>query len=62
MSTQSEAEVTCPFCWETIQLELDLLVSGQQYIEDCQVCCHPMRVTYEGSAGEITRLQVERAQ
>jgi len=40
-----EVSVTCPACWEEIQLDIDL--SGgeeQQYTEDCPVCCRPMSV------------------
>ncbi|MDD3765044.1 MAG: CPXCG motif-containing cysteine-rich protein [Nevskiales bacterium] len=40
-----EAEVTCPSCWETIVLELDLSAGSAVYAEDCPVCCRPMTVT-----------------
>ena len=39
-----EAEVTCPCCWETIVLELDLSAGSQTYTEDCPVFCRPMTV------------------
>lgn len=39
-----EAEVTCPCCWETIVLELDLSAGSQTYTEDCPVCCRPLLV------------------
>ncbi len=39
-----ETEVTCPCCWETIVLELDLSGGSAIYTEDCSVCCRPMRV------------------
>jgi hypothetical protein len=39
-----EGTVTCPYCWETLQVLLDPEEAGQSYIEDCQVCCHPMQV------------------
>ena len=26
---------------------LDLSISKQQYIEDCEVCCHPIQITFE---------------
>ncbi|MCK9195182.1 MAG: CPXCG motif-containing cysteine-rich protein [Nevskia sp.] len=38
------AEVTCPACWETIELTLDLSAGNQIYSEDCSVCCRPMTV------------------
>jgi hypothetical protein len=39
-----EASVTCPCCWETIVLTLDLSAGSQEYVEDCPVCCRPLRV------------------
>lgn len=44
-----EADVTCPYCWETIVLEVDLSAGSQTYTEDCSVCCQPI----------VVRLQVE---
>lgn len=47
-----DAEITCPYCWESIPLELDLSAGSQTYIEDCSVCCRPivvrLRVDDEG--------------
>jgi hypothetical protein len=54
-------DATCPHCWETIQLTLDLSVPEQSYIEDCSVCCRPMWVSYRASDGEIDELKIERA-
>jgi hypothetical protein len=37
--------VQCPYCGEEIELFVD--EGGgplQDYVEDCQVCCRPMRV------------------
>jgi hypothetical protein len=51
--------VTCPACWEQIALELDLSVPEQSYIEDCQVCCRPMQVSYTSDAGKLTGINVE---
>lgn len=45
-TADSEVLVVCPHCGETNELGLDP-GSGpeQQYVEDCQVCCRPWRVT-----------------
>jgi len=56
-----DQDVTCPHCWETINLTLDLSVPGQSYIEDCPVCCRPMWVSYAASNGEVDELKVESA-
>jgi len=34
----------CPHCWEEISMLLDSSVSDS-YIEDCEVCCNPIRIT-----------------
>ena len=31
--------ITCPYCWESIEITLDLSVDAQQQVEDCSVCC-----------------------
>jgi transcription elongation factor Elf1 len=36
----------CPYCGEEISMVLDLSVSRQTYVEDCEVCCRPIEVTY----------------
>jgi len=34
--------VNCPYCGESIEVLIDREEAGQQYIEDCQVCCRPI--------------------
>ncbi len=37
----------CPYCIEKISMILDLSVEiTQVYIEDCEVCCRPIQITY----------------
>ena len=48
-----DAEVTCPCCWETIVLELDLSAGSQTYTEDCPVCCRPMTVRLRVELGDV---------
>ena len=45
-TTETEAVVVCPHCGEANEIGLDP-GSGplQEYVEDCQVCCRPWRVT-----------------
>ena len=52
---ETEAEVVCPYCGETVEIVLDPAGGAQQeYVEDCEVCCRPWKVvvTYgdDGSA------------
>jgi transcription elongation factor Elf1 len=37
---------TCPYCWETISMVLDVSVPEQTYVEDCEVCCQPIEIFY----------------
>ena len=38
---------TCPYCWETISMLLDTSVSNQTYVEDCEVCCNPINISFQ---------------
>jgi hypothetical protein len=38
------ADVRCPYCGEDIAILLDPSTDGQEYVEDCQVCCRPIAV------------------
>ena len=36
----------CPYCWREISMLLDLSVRKQSYVEDCEVCCNPIEISY----------------
>jgi transcription elongation factor Elf1 len=36
----------CPYCGEEISMVLDLSVRQQTYVEDCEVCCNPIEISY----------------
>jgi hypothetical protein len=55
-------DATCPHCWETINLTLDLSVAEQSYVEDCPVCCKPMVVSYTVVDGEVGEISVESSE
>ncbi len=57
-SAIAERKLRCPFCGEPISVVLDLSGGGQSYVEDCQVCCQPMQLSFDVNDGEITNLQV----
>ena len=61
MSLLQGCDATCPHCWQTISLTLDLSVPEQSYIEDCPVCCKALAVSYTAHEGEIQELSVEAA-
>jgi Cysteine-rich CPXCG len=50
--------ITCPYCWESIEITLDLSVESQQQVEDCSVCCRPIVIRYSATDGELTGLDV----
>ena len=41
-----EHSFTCPYCGEEISMVLDLSVRRQSYVEDCEVCCNPIEISY----------------
>jgi transcription elongation factor Elf1 len=36
----------CPHCGEQISMVLDPSIPHQTYVEDCEVCCRPIEITY----------------
>jgi hypothetical protein len=44
---------SCPYCWQEISMVLDLAVKSQTYVEDCEVCCHPIQIGYSFENGEV---------
>ncbi len=56
---ETTADVSCPYCGETITLFLDLSIEEQSYIEDCSVCCQPMTVSYTVQDGELASIAVD---
>lgn len=56
-----ERKVHCPFCGEPIDVLLDLTAGAQSYIEDCQVCCRPMQISFDVVDGECTDLRARYA-
>lgn len=51
--------ITCPYCWQPIEVALDLSVDAQRQIEDCSVCCRPIVIDYRAEDGELAALEVE---
>jgi transcription elongation factor Elf1 len=48
---------TCPHCGERISMILDLSSGYQRYIEDCEVCCNPIEISYQAEEGRIVSFQ-----
>jgi len=49
--------LTCPYCSQPVETTVDLYAGSAEYVEDCQICCHPMRVQVsvagDGSLGAV---------
>tara|TARA_R110002020_G_scaffold409004_1_gene618777 strand:- start:411 stop:593 length:183 start_codon:yes stop_codon:yes gene_type:complete len=49
----------CPYCWEEISMLLDVSVSHQVYVEDCEVCCNPIELTVAYEDGVLTTFSAQ---
>lgn len=55
MNQLIQQHVSCPYCGESIEVLIDQEEVGQQYIEDCQVCCRPIIFSISASInGELS--------
>jgi len=53
--------VRCPYCGERLERRVDLTADEPGYVEDCEVCCHPIEFQIErDAAGAFSGLQVRR--
>lgn len=43
----------CPYCGAEISMLIDSSVLKQDYVEDCEVCCNPIRIQCEIEEGEV---------
>jgi hypothetical protein len=59
-TAETGATVSCPYCGEINEIVLDPGSGGEQeYVEDCQVCCRPWRVTVRYLADGRAEVSVE---
>jgi transcription elongation factor Elf1 len=56
-----ERRISCPFCAEPMTILVDLSAGDQSYIEDCQICCQPMQLSFQSDGDELAALQVDCA-
>jgi transcription elongation factor Elf1 len=48
-----EHSFACPACGEEISVILDTSIRRQTYVEDCEVCCRPMEISYTVEDDEV---------
>jgi Cysteine-rich CPXCG len=53
--------VTCPYCFEDTELELDPATEGE-LVSDCPVCCNPWRVLVRRDEEGAPVVELDRAQ
>jgi len=41
------SRIDCPYCGEGFDLSVDCSAGGEQYVEDCPVCCQPIDIATE---------------
>ena len=54
-----EYEFGCPYCWQIITMLLDLSVSRQEYVEDCEICCRPILIAYESNGEDLLSFEAQ---
>jgi len=62
MHGETEYFFQCPYCFEQVSMLLEVYSGNQSYIEDCEVCCRPIEISYTCENGEIVSFVADRAQ
>jgi transcription elongation factor Elf1 len=50
---------SCPYCAEEISMILELSVRRQVYVEDCEVCCNPIEISYTVQDGAVATFEAK---
>ena len=58
MNFLEPASIDCPYCGEAIEIMVDVSVGGQDYIEDCHVCCRPIDISVSVEDNRLVGLSV----
>ncbi len=63
---QLEHNITCPFCWQVLDILIDPYQESEfehfDYIEDCQVCCNPISILVFHDADGGLQVKAEQGQ
>lgn len=50
-----EIHIQCPYCLQPITVLLDTGVyEHTSVVDDCEVCCRPIEISYQANEGEIS--------
>ena len=61
MRSLSEEPIHCPYCGEPISVVVDHSIGEQEYVEDCQVCCRPIEISFELSGDDAVNVSADCA-
>jgi hypothetical protein len=62
-TAETGATVVCPHCGESVEIALDPGSGAEQeYVEDCEICCRPWRVTVRYAADGSAEVVVDSAE
>lgn len=61
MDVSEETEVLCPYCGAMFAIEVGTTVARCEMIEDCAVCCRPIRIRVDCEDGMIAGIEADRA-
>lgn len=52
MRDSEMVEIECPHCGERIEVCVDVSDAGDEWIEDCSVCCRPITIRLGPADGD----------
>ena len=55
-----EAEIECPYCGATFTALIEPDDAGSDYIQDCEICCQPIRFRVRPDAAGALAVEVAR--
>lgn len=55
-----QLDVTCPYCGETFAALVDTGAGDAEYVQDCEICCHPIRFRISVDPDGTTRVDAGR--
>lgn len=58
-SRVAERRIRCPFCGEAMTILVDTSAGSQSYVEDCQICCQPMQISFDAEEDVVLDLRVD---
>jgi hypothetical protein len=56
-----DVEVECPYCGEIFGTLSDTCYGSIDTVEDCSVCCRPIRIRMTFSGGELVSIDAQPA-